>query len=138
MGFEVYDYTLGKVDWLAAGLPTVRQHQAPARALDALETDVTTCSPDDFVADVRMKTAGAVLVLNEERIVLGRLDPDEEAATTRDGVAVQDVMQPGPATVRAHEPLEPLLERMASRRVAEMTVTTAEGRLLGVVRHRTT
>jgi CBS domain-containing protein len=43
-------------------------------------------------------------------------------------------MDVGPVTVRANEPLEPLLERMASHGVAEMVVTTPEGRLLGVVR----
>jgi CBS domain-containing protein len=43
-------------------------------------------------------------------------------------------MEPGPATVRAHEPLDPLLERMARRGVDEIIVTTPEGVLLGVVR----
>jgi CBS domain-containing protein len=43
-------------------------------------------------------------------------------------------MQPGPTTVRANEVLDPLLARMAKRSVAEMLVTTPEGRLLGIVR----
>jgi CBS domain-containing protein len=43
-------------------------------------------------------------------------------------------MEPGPATVRPHEPLPPLLERMARRQVEEMIVTTPEGELLGMVR----
>jgi CBS-domain-containing membrane protein len=43
-------------------------------------------------------------------------------------------MQPGPTTVRAHEPLEPLLSRMSTENVHEMIVTTPEGVLLGVVR----
>ena len=42
-------------------------------------------------------------------------------------------MEPGPVTVRANEPLEPLLQRMASRGVTENVVTTPDGRLLGVV-----
>jgi CBS domain-containing protein len=46
-------------------------------------------------------------------------------------------MEPGPATVRAHEPLPPLLERMARRQVDEMIVTTPDGELLGVVRRST-
>ena len=45
-------------------------------------------------------------------------------------------MQPGPTTVRANEPLEPLLDRMGERNVAEVLVTTPDGRLLGVVRGR--
>ena len=67
----VYDYVAGKVDWMAAGLATVR---------------------------------------------------------------ADDGERPGPTTVRANEPLDPLLERMRASGVAEMTVTTPEGRLLGVVR----
>jgi CBS domain-containing protein len=43
-------------------------------------------------------------------------------------------MEPGPTTVRAHEPLAPLLERMNQRRVGEVIVTSPEGELLGVVR----
>lgn len=42
-------------------------------------------------------------------------------------------MHPGPTTVRGHELLSPLLERMHDRNVTEIIVTTPEGRLLGVV-----
>jgi CBS domain-containing protein len=42
-------------------------------------------------------------------------------------------MEPGPATVRAHEALAPLLERMARRGVSEVIVTTPQGELLGIV-----
>lgn len=63
-------------------------------------------------------------------VVLGRVPPGRYAP---DAVA-ESVMEPGPATVRAHEPLDPLLERMATRNVDEVVVTTPEGRLLGVVR----
>jgi hypothetical protein len=41
-------------------------------------------------------------------------------------------MTPGPATVRAYEPLDDLLHRMAARGVEQMIVTAPEGRLLGV------
>src|SRR6266436_6251311 len=46
LGFApVYDYTLGKVDWIAAGLPTVRAGQPSRRVLDAVRRDVPTCAP---------------------------------------------------------------------------------------------
>jgi CBS domain-containing protein len=71
-------------------------------------------------------------VVNEQRIVLGRL---RVSVAPADGARrVEDVMEAGPATVRAHEPLIPLLERMARRQVGEIIVTTPEGELLGVVR----
>ncbi len=46
LGFApVYDYTLGKVDWIAAGLPTHRAGQPSRRVLDAVRRDVPTCAP---------------------------------------------------------------------------------------------
>src|SRR5882724_8683662 len=45
LGFApVYDYTLGKVDWIAAGLPTLRAGQPSRRVLDAVRRDVPTCA----------------------------------------------------------------------------------------------
>ena len=126
-GFTVYDYAPGKVDWLAAGLPTVRADLSPRRALDAADLDPLTCAPD---AVLDREPPGSVLVVNEHRIVLGRI----RAGARSLGAVAEDVMEPGPATVRAHEPLDDLIERMRTRRVTEMVVTTPEGRLLGVVR----
>ena len=52
LGFEpVYDYVSGKVDWMAAGLPTVRAHPSPRRAIDAIDTPVT-CAPDTPLGDL--------------------------------------------------------------------------------------
>lgn len=126
----VYDYAAGKVDWMAAGLPTIRADASQPRALDAADRAPPTCRPDQLVNELAGSTHAATLVVvNEERIVLGRF------RAGADGTArVEDVMKPGPTTVRAHEPLPPLLERMARRQVDEIIVTTPEGELLGVVR----
>ena len=69
--------------------------------------------------------------MNERRIVFGRLRPGMASAAGT--IRVEDVMESGPTTVRGHEPLIPLLERMARRQVDEVIVTTPEGELLGVV-----
>ncbi len=130
----VYDYAPGKIDWMAAGLPTVRADASARRALDAADRTPPTCAPDvtiDGLTDHR--SAAAVIVINAEGVVLGRLRADT-AATADAGTPVEDVMEPGPATVRAHEPLTPLLERMAERNVDEIIVSTPEGQLLGVIR----
>jgi CBS domain-containing protein len=137
LGFAaVYDYAAGKVDWMAAGLPTVRADTAEGRALDIADRNPPTCPPELPVAGAAQLAADAgwtsVVVVDDRRIVLGRLSAAGLAAAG-DAVA-EEAMEPGPSTVRAHEPLEPLLERMRRRRVAEMLVTTPEGRLLGVVR----
>jgi CBS domain-containing protein len=134
----VYDYGPGKVDWMAAGLPTVRVDASQPRALDAADRMPPTCRPDQLLRELAGGTpTTTMVVVNEQRIVLGRLRAGTGTGTgaTTDGrTRVEDVMEPGPATVRAHEPLPPLLERMARRQVDEMIVTTPEGELLGVVR----
>lgn len=129
LGFDrVYDYVAGKVDWLAAGLATVRREGGGRRALDGARRDVATCAPDTPLR--ALPTVGSVVVVVDDGVVLGRVedrsaDPDTPA---------EAVMAPGPTTVRAHEPLDPLLERMAARNVDEVLVTTPEGQLLGAVR----
>ncbi len=137
LGFgPVYDFAAGKVDWMAAGLPTVRADTTERRAFDAADPHPPTCAPNMSVATAARLAADtgsrSVIVVNERGIVLGRVGEREFA--TQAGVVVEEVMAPGPATVRAHEPLGPLVERMRARRVSEIVVTTPEGRLLGVVR----
>jgi CBS domain-containing protein len=137
LGFgPVYDYAWGKVDWLAAGLPTEGAGARERRAIDAVEEPLT-CPPTAKVTDAieRARATGApnVLVVNDEGILLGRLRLDSDAEVDPDQT-VEAVMEPGPVTVRANEPLDPLLERLAKKRVTEVVVTTPEGRLLGVVR----
>lgn len=127
-GFQVFDYAAGKVDWLAAGLSTVRSKPAPMRALDAADREAPTCAPDTPIGELG---AQSVIVVNEHGIVLGRVTAGDRSHAV--GTA-ETAMEPGPATVRAHEPLDELLLRMQRRNVAEMIVSTPEGRLLGVVR----
>jgi CBS domain-containing protein len=128
----VHDYVAGKVDWMAAGLPTERADRSQRRALDVADRDPSTCGPDDVIGDVLAARGAApsVVVVNDEGIVRGRVRPNRIEDTD---ARVEDVMELGPATVRAHEPLDPLLQRMADRHVTEIIVTTPEGRLLGVV-----
>jgi hypothetical protein len=98
----VYDYAAGKIDWMAAGLPTVRADTTVRRALDAAGRDPPTCRPDDRVADVASLKDCNIVVVNERSIVLGRV---RSAQVDSASVSiVEKVMEPGPATVRAHEP----------------------------------
>jgi hypothetical protein len=110
LGFEVYDYASGKVDWLAAGLPTIRAEPGVRRALDGADRQPPVCAPDTPVEEL---AASSVLVVDEYRVVLGRVRPHGNPETAR----AEDVMEPRPSTVRAHEPLEALLDRMRRRRL---------------------
>jgi hypothetical protein len=137
LGFtSVYDYTAGKVDWLAAGEPTEQHVTLPARVLSALDTAVPTCVLHDRAGPASGR-AGALgwpicVVLNTSGIVAGRLRIDKVA--TDDLRPADEVMEPGPATIRAHDDLAATLARMAHRRVDVLLVTTPEGKLLGAVR----
>ena len=73
LGFgPVYDYTLGKVDWMAAGLPTVRADRSARRVIDEVDRDPPTCPPDVLVRDVGPFVRD-VIVVNDHSIVLGEL-----------------------------------------------------------------
>jgi CBS domain-containing protein len=135
---QVYDYTGGKVDWLAAGLPTEGPGSGSVRASLVMDRDVPTCAPEDALQPVLQRTRAAgwvvCVVLNDDGVVQGRVRPAKFAADATG--AVSDAMEPGPATVRAHEDLAEALGRMQKRNVTSLLVTTPEGRLLGVLRTR--
>jgi Mg/Co/Ni transporter MgtE len=137
LGFsDVYDYTAGKVDWLARGLPREGGKAGERRALDLVVDDVVTCPPDARIADVRERVAasryGFAFVVAPGRVLLGRV---RRAALQGDGeLTAETVMELGPSTVRADNALEPLAERMRKNDLTTLPVTTPEGELFGVVR----
>jgi len=131
LGHTVYDYTAGKADWRGAGLDTVRGTTLPAQVLDALDRDVATCSPDTPVSGLDPDTAPYV-VLNDQRVVLGRVRVADLVDAPPD-TSAEDVMQPGPATVRADADLEQTRARLRRRHVPTLLVTTPQGEFLGAV-----
>jgi len=136
LGFDpVYDYTAGKADWLAAGLPTEgRPH--PPRVLEAADRTPPTCRPDETVAAVveRLNQAGrdVCVVVDADQRVCGRIRVDRVEPT--DSGPVEAVMEAGPATVRTDADLADTLARMERRHVTSLLVTTPEGVLLGELR----
>ena len=71
------------------------------------------------------------VVVDETGVVLGLLRADAEGET------VEEAMEPGPATIRASQPLDPLLEALAGEAEPLVLVTDPDGRLLGIVDART-
>src|SRR2546421_12641816 len=96
----VYDYAWGKVDWLAAGLPTEGSGKRERRAIDAV-VEPLTCQPDATVGDAtqQARASGApnVLVVNGDGILLGRLRLDGNTDVDPDQ-PVEAGMEPGPVT----------------------------------------
>jgi CBS domain-containing protein len=135
LGFtDVYDYVPGKADWLAAGLPREGEAAAIPFAGDVASPVVSTCDHRQSVEAALEQLAatghGFCVVVNDENVVLGMFYVDE----ARPGAGtVADAMRPGPTTVRASEPVEPLVQRMRKAGVDGILVTDPEGRLIGLM-----
>lgn len=135
LGFpDVYRYAPGKADWLAAGLPSEGRKAGVLRAGTVARRDVATCGPDEQVGDVarRVRQGGddVCIVVNDERVVLGRLRGaalDETSATL-----VEDAMEEGPTTTRANDDLLALATRLHDHNVVSILVTDPDGRLIGL------
>jgi predicted transcriptional regulator len=137
LGFtDVYDYVPGKADWLAAGLP--REGEAAAIPFPGdIASSVPTCHYLERLDAVleRLGTTGDSFcaVVTHGKLVLGMLYVEEARRGTG---TVAEAMRPGPTTVRASEPLSPLVERMRKAGVDGILVTDPEGRLLGLMDRR--
>jgi CBS domain-containing protein len=137
MGFaNVYDYVAGKKDWGSYGLSREGTNVPARTAGEVAHRDVPTCALDDDLAQVRERVRAAgwdtCIVVNEERVVLGRLGRKAIAADTDE--TVEQAMSPGPSTVRPSIGTDALLERMRARNLNSYLVTTPDGRLVGLVR----
>src|SRR5579859_189037 len=107
LGFrDVYDYTDGKLDWMAAGLPMAGTNAERPRAADVARQDVVTCRLDERLGDVRGRATAAgwetAVVLNEERVVLGLLRTKELNGDAEQ--LIEHAMRPGPSTFRPFVP----------------------------------
>lgn len=139
LGFEqVYDYMPGKVDWIAHGLPVEGSWDQAATAGALARRDIATCGLTDaatIVLDrIERSPYGFALVLADEgEIVLGRVRRSA-IGDVRDASA-EELMEPGPSTVRAHVEVGELARRLRERDLSTAVVTAPTGRLIGVV-HR--
>ncbi len=137
LGFQqIFRYTAGKVDWLAAGLATEGTQASVPRVGSLARHDVPTCRLDERVVDVSRRVRGTgwelCVVVNERNVVLGRLTHD---ALERDADATaEQVMEPGPVTYRPHEVAKDAARKLAERHVKSVLVTTADGELIGLFR----
>jgi CBS domain-containing protein len=138
LGFsQVFDYGAGKVDWLASALPTEGKESHVLRAKDAVRRDVPTCRLSDRLGDIRHRVQAAgqegCVVVNEAGVVLGYVGGDAFHAGPE--MLVEQVMEPGPATIRPHVSLIEITEYLQKRDIDRILVTTADGELVGLL-HR--
>ncbi|TMC82139.1 MAG: CBS domain-containing protein [Chloroflexi bacterium] len=136
LGFrQVHEYKAGKLDWMAAGLPTEGTNSLHPRAGDASRKDVPVCSLTERLGDVRdrVKAAGsdAALVVDGERVVLGLLRSKELA---KDGdQLIEQVMRSGPSTFRPYVSLHEMAHFMEEHDLESSPVTTSDGKLVGLL-----
>jgi Mg/Co/Ni transporter MgtE len=136
LGFDnVHEYKAGKLDWLAAGLPTEGDNNNCPRAGDASRKDVIVCGLTDRIGDVRGRATAASLdlavVVDDERVVLGmlwskqlELDPD---------LVAEKAMRPGPSTFRPYVPIKEMADHLVEHDHDSAPITTSNGKLVGVL-----
>jgi rhodanese-related sulfurtransferase len=136
LGFEVYDYALSKVDWMAHGLPMEGTAANQPTALSFARDDVATCKLEDRADQIKRSIDsspyGYALVL-ADRVVLGRVRRSRLDDTPDDANA-EILMEPGPSTTRPHTDPGELASRLQRSGANTAILTTPEGELLGVVR----
>jgi CBS domain-containing protein len=133
----VFDYVLGKADWLANGLPREGRDASVRYAGEAVDPHPPTCALETPVTEIRDALGqagyGFALVLGADSILLGRVR--RSALEGADPFATAEaVMEPGPSTVRFNTPADELAGRLAERGLETAIVTTPSGRLVGVFR----
>jgi CBS domain-containing protein len=131
---RVYDYVAGKEDWISAGFPIegdMAERHAPV-AGNAVRSSVPTCRETDRLGSVRSRGVnGGCVVLNGEDVVLGRIT--DAAHDHPDDTPAEQVMDPGPTTIRPGTPLDEIVERMKNAHVDDVLVSTAEGKFIGIL-----
>ena len=136
LGFsQVFDYVAGKVDWGAAGFRYEGTQAEEPIAADAADPEVPACALDEDLDAVRKRVRGSrfetCIVINDERVVLGRLG--RTAISSNEPVSVEQAMSEGPSTIRPSLLIRELVDRMARSNQNTALVTTLDGRLVGLV-----
>src|SRR5437899_3281302 len=136
LGFKhVFDYFDGKLDWMAAGLPTEGTNTERPRAGDVARKDALTCGLEDRLGDISARAAAggweAAVVVNAERVVLGLLRKKELAGEP--GQPVGRAMRPGPSTFRPYVAIAEMAVFMEQHSLDSSPITTSDGRLVGLL-----
>jgi CBS domain-containing protein len=100
-----------------------------------VRTDVPTCRPGDrlHVVCAQLDESGwdTCFVVDERHVVLGRIG--RRAIRGRADVVAEEAMTLGPSTIRPSARLEEMVERMQRQNLTSLPVTTADGRLVGLL-----
>ncbi len=118
MGFqEVYRYTPGKADWLAAGWETEGAEAKKKRICQMIHKDVPACAMRERLEDVK-----------------SRRRPNQDSWDANPQARVADVMQTGPRTLRPDIDPKDAQKILRKSDASSAIVTTSDGELLGLIR----
>jgi CBS domain-containing protein len=139
LGFgDVYDYVAGKLDWMAAGLPTEGTNATRPRAGEVARKDVPTCGLKERLGSVRERVRqqgwDAVVVVNEERVVMWLLRSKELDSDS--DLLIEQAMRPGPSVFRPFVRMEEMAHFMVEHNLESAPITTSDGRLVGLLLQR--
>ncbi len=91
---------------------------------------------DDDAGSVaqRVRAAGwdACVVVNPDHVVFGLLR-SKELDAAQPGQRISEVMRPGPSTFRPQVPGQEMAEYMTKHDLVNAPITTADGRLIGLL-----
>lgn len=111
-------------------------HQETAARL--AQKNIPRCAPEDKVADVRARVTPAqprlCAVIDRAGTVEGLVA--QELWQADGALAVEQIMDPAPLTVRPHTLVKVAGERMRKQQRDTALVTTPDGHLLGVLRQK--
>ncbi len=136
IGFrEVFEYPGGKEDWKAAGQPVEGEDAGAVRAIDVARKDVPVCRSGETRGVARERAseaaADAAVVVDAGGVVLGLLRRDQLEG---DGdLPVEKAMLEGPSTFRPSVRIAELAHYMVEHDLESSPITTADGRLVGVL-----
>lgn len=124
------------MDWLARNLPVEGTDASTPTIGRYLRHDVITAHPDEAIADVRARVASSpyhfALVTTADGTLLGRLrGPAFDSVD--DALPVSEAMEPGPSTLRPHQPVAATRTRLDEKGLTYVIVTDPDGHLLGTV-----
>ena len=136
LGFDgIFEYKAGKLDWLAAGLPTEGENSKCPRAGEASRKDAAVCGLKDLLGDARdrAKRSGleVAVVVDAEQVVLGLLRSKELEMDPN--LAVEQAMRPGPSTFRPYVSMKEMADYMVEHSLESVPITTSDGKLAGVL-----
>jgi rhodanese-related sulfurtransferase len=135
MGFqEVYRYTPGKEDWIAAGFDTEGANASRPKLKQYLKTNIQTCLLRDRMQDVQNRRGGhdVCVVLNDRNIVMGIIEG--EAWNANPLVRASEAMNPAPRTFRPDGDPKEIVKELRKDEAETAIVTSSDGELIGILR----